>query len=116
MAKHIYLILISFLYCYAIDPSLMDSVSSLNQLSEDVKKTNAQVPLYSNLIEYNAIQKTLAEKELVNQEIVTNKKNKNYFNKKKQAELFSNKIFDQKISFCSQDSNLKDLFFLINNI
>ena len=113
MAKHIYLILISFFYCSALDPSLMDSVSSLNQLSEDVKKTNAQVPLYSNLIEYNAIQKTLAEKEIVNQEIVINKKNKNYFNKKKQAELFSNKIFDQKISFCSQDSNLKDLFFLI---
>jgi len=84
------------------ESSLMDSLGRLDNLADNVVKTNQQVPLYSNLIEYNAIKQNSADKIFL-ADGLSNKQNDQKSNITKKTKFFfdlDDKLFEKKISFC----------------
>ena len=116
MVMSIFIALFNFSLIFSAgkEPSLLDSVGTLDNLADEVITANQHVPLYSNLIEYNAIKQNYAEKKFVADMLQQNQSNQKLIPAKKK--LFFNlddHLFEKKISFCFNDGSYRELCYLI---
>lgn len=102
MRKITYFTLINLIFFSLSCEEVLDSLKKIELTEKDLLRYNNQVPLYSNLIEYNNLQK--AKKEIIESQ-------KENIQERKQ-EKKSPKLF-KKISFCAPNTNLYDLLYLV---
>jgi hypothetical protein len=117
MVMNIFIVLLNFFLILPAgkEPSLLESVGKLDDLADEVLRANEKVPLYSNLIEYNAIKQNYDEKTFV-ADVMQNNLSEQKTTNKKNVKLFFNlddPLFDKKISFCFNDGSYRDLCYLI---
>lgn len=117
MVMNIFIVLFNICLIFAAgrEPSLLDSLGQLDNLADDVITANQQVPLYSNLIEYNAIKQNAADKIFIGDELPSNQNNQKSIGTKKTKLLFNldDQLFEKKISFCFNDGSYRELCYLI---